>query len=145
MRHLQVQDGKIFGLGDAIGVRGNHPVHRIRSQAPDGADEEVVIPDVEGMVGIHHAAGHRVHHLEADDAHGDVFIPDALVEAVRDGPGSVEAGQDFFVSREQLVARDIQDGEVLPGEGQFAVFADGAGAHGYPDGRLHPPQPAIRA
>ena len=88
------------------------------------------------MVGIHHAAGHRVHHLEADDAHGDVFIPDALVEAVRNGPGRVEAGQDFFIGREQFVARDIQDGEVLPGEGQFAVFADGAGAHGYPDGRF---------
>ena len=135
MSHLDIQDGKIAALGDPIGVRGDHPVHRIGSQAPDRADEEVLIPDVEGMVGIQHAAGHRVHHLEADDAHGDVFIPDALVEAVRNGPGRVEAGQDFFIGRQQFAARDIQDGEVLPGEGQLAVFADGAGAHGYPDGR----------
>ena len=145
MGHFLIQDGKIIGLGDAIGVRGNDPVHRIRSQAPDRADEQVVVPDIEGVVGIHHAAGHGIHHLEADDAHGDVFVPDALVEAVGDGPGSVEAGQDFFIGREQLISRHIQEGEVLAREGQFAVFADGAGTHGDPHRRRARTSACIRA
>ena len=135
MGNFLIQDGQI-SLADAVGVRGNDAVHRIGSQAPDRADEQVVVPDIEGMVGIHHAAGHGVHHLEADDAHGDIFVPDALVEAIGDGPGRVETGQDFLVSRNQLICRHIQEGEVLPRKGQIAVFADGAGTHGDPYRRL---------
>ena len=51
------------------------------------------------------------------------------MQPVGDGPRREQAGENVFVFGQDLPARHIQHGEVLPGEGQRAVLPDGAAAH----------------
>ena len=126
------QNGQIGVFGDPVGVRGQDPIHHVGAQPPNRVDNDGFLHDEDGVAGIHDAAGIRVDHLEAGHTHGDVLVPDALHQAVGDGPGGVEAGQHRLVAFQKIFRSDIQGGEVLAGKGQLAVLADGAAPERYP-------------
>jgi hypothetical protein len=49
-----------------------------------------------------------------------------VADAVGHGPGRILAGQHLFKGRQDRVPGHPQDAGILPGEGNIAVFADGA-------------------
>jgi len=116
--------------GQEIGVRGDDPVHGVGPEAPDRVDKHFVAFGFLGQPGVEHAGGRGGNKRQTGGGHGDVVVGNALEQAVGHGPWGVETRDDEFVGAVQSIRGHAEHGEVLAGEGEFPVLADGAGAHG---------------
>ena len=74
------------------------------------------VMDIDRTTGVGDAPGPTIHHRQAPDAHGDVFVPEAPVQAIGDGLQAVFTGDDFLVGFKDGIKADIQYGPVLAGE-----------------------------
>ncbi len=108
--NLRFENGQRIGLGDGVSVRGDDAVYRVRSKSPNRVDDDVFFEEIERMMGIDHATGDRVDHLQAGHAHGGTFVGDALAQPIGDGARRKQAGQDELVGPRELVAGDVEHG-----------------------------------
>ena len=132
---LPLEDGQGLAPGDDPQIRGDGPVHHGFGQPVDRVEKDGVAADVGGVPGIHHPAADGIHHGHAPHAHGHVFVPEPLVEAVTHRGQGIFAGQHLLVHGVEVFGADVEFRMVLPGKrGVGGVLADGAGAQGHLDG-----------
>ena len=117
-------------LGDPVHpLRRGLAAHQLIAQTADAADAQAVRLAGGGVRGVEHAAGLRIDHGEHEHGHGRVPVVQAVVHAVGQGRGRVEAGDHPLPGRGQFVRLHPEERGVLAGERDVAVLADGRTAH----------------
>ena len=99
---LPLEDRQGLPPGDDPQIRADRPVHHGFGQPVHPVDQDGVAPDVGGVPGIHHPPAGRIHHGHAAHAHGHVFVPEPLVQAVAHRGQGIFAGHDLLIDRMEV-------------------------------------------